>query len=85
MATPLSPLSWIAIILIRVYQYTISPLIGPRCRFAPSCSAYAVTAIETHGFSKGCWLAIKRLMKCHPLNDGGYDPVPPLSTSDRDK
>lgn len=67
----------IAIGFIRFYQLVISPLLGPRCRFIPTCSEYAKDAIILHGTRKGCWLAIKRLLKCHPLHSGGYDPVPP--------
>ena len=63
--------------LIRVYQLGISPLLGPRCRFYPSCSRYAVEAIETHGPFKGVWLGVRRLLRCHPWNPGGLDPVPP--------
>lgn len=62
--------------LIRVYQTVISPLIGPRCRFTPSCSHYAIDALKMHGTLKGSWLTIKRVLKCHPLSKGGYDPVP---------
>ena len=51
-------------------------MIGPTCRFQPSCSYYAINAITEHGLIKGCWLSLKRIVKCHPLNDGGYDPVP---------
>ena len=74
--TPTS-LQKLAIILIRGYQLVISPLLGPRCRFQPTCSEYAIDAIKIHGFAKGCWLSTKRVLKCHPLNDGGHDPVPP--------
>jgi uncharacterized protein len=63
-------------LLIRIYQLTLSPLLGPRCRFYPSCSCYAHTAIERHGAMRGGWLGLKRLLRCHPLADGGYDPVP---------
>lgn len=70
---------------IRAYQLFISPLLGPRCRFYPSCSNYAIEAINQHGVIKGCWLASKRLLKCHPLNPGGYDPVPSDITQSRDK
>ena len=63
-------------ILIRGYQLAISPLFGPRCRFYPSCSHYAREAIETHGAVRGTWLSVKRICRCHPLNDGGFDPVP---------
>ncbi|MCI0508931.1 MULTISPECIES: membrane protein insertion efficiency factor YidD [Chromohalobacter] len=63
--------------LLRGYQYVISPLLGPRCRFWPSCSQYAVEAIQIHGPLKGGWLALKRILKCHPGHPGGVDPVPP--------
>ncbi|WP_108652870.1 membrane protein insertion efficiency factor YidD [Dongshaea marina] len=76
MAKTYSALQWLSIGLIRFYQLAISPLIGPRCRFTPSCSQYAIEAIQIHGSLKGIWLASKRLLKCHPLHDGGYDPVP---------
>ena len=62
--------------LIRFYQYAISPLLGRRCRFFPSCSEYAVEALEKHGALAGSWLALKRLSHCHPWNPGGFDPVP---------
>jgi len=60
---------------IRVYQRVLSPLLPNRCRFYPTCSHYAVEAIEKHG-ARGLWLALKRILKCHPLHPGGYDPVP---------
>ncbi len=62
--------------LIRAYQLTLSPLIGNQCRFHPSCSNYALDAIDSHGAVKGSWLALKRLGRCHPFNAGGFDPVP---------
>jgi putative membrane protein insertion efficiency factor len=61
---------------IRGYQLAISPLLGPRCRFYPSCSCYAHTAIERYGVLRGAWLGAKRLLRCHPFAEGGYDPVP---------
>lgn len=64
------------IALIRVYQWGISPLIGPRCRFTPSCSQYAVEALQKHGFLKGLWLAVRRISRCHPWGGHGTDPVP---------
>jgi putative membrane protein insertion efficiency factor len=85
MATPVSPVTWVVIGLVYLYRWLISPLIGPRCRFTPTCSRYAIEALKEHGLIKGCWLSGKRLLKCHPLNDGGYDPVPPNQKQDRDK
>jgi uncharacterized protein len=67
---------FVLVYLIRGYQLAISPLLGPRCRFYPSCSHYAREAIETHGAIRGTWLSVKRISRCHPLNDGGFDPVP---------
>ena len=63
---------------IKGYQRFISPLLGSNCRFTPSCSAYATEAIERFGVVKGGWLASKRILRCHPLNEGGEDPVPPI-------
>lgn len=77
MAQTQSPLQWLATTLIRGYQLFISPILGQRCRFTPSCSHYAIEAINRHGTMKGCWLAAKRILKCHPLHPGGNDPVPP--------
>ena len=62
--------------VIRGYQLVISPMLGPRCRFYPSCSCYAHTAIEQHGVWRGAWLGARRLLRCHPFAEGGYDPVP---------
>jgi uncharacterized protein len=62
--------------LIRGYQLTISPLIGPCCRFHPTCSHYGIEAIETHGALRGSWLTLKRIARCHPFHEGGFDPVP---------
>jgi putative membrane protein insertion efficiency factor len=62
--------------IIKLYQIALSPMLGPTCRFHPSCSYYAIGAITEYGLIKGCWLSVKRILKCHPLNDGGYDPVP---------
>lgn len=63
--------------LIRVYQKGISPAHPPCCRFTPTCSQYALEAIERFGVCKGSWLALRRLLRCHPFHKGGYDPVPP--------
>jgi len=65
------------ILLLKGYKRFISPLLGQHCRFYPSCSAYAMEAIEVHGHARGVWLAAKRLCRCHPLCEGGHDPVPP--------
>jgi uncharacterized protein len=67
----------VLVLPIRGYQLLISPLLGPRCRFYPSCSAYAVEALQRHGAVRGSWLALRRLGRCHPWNLGGPDPVPP--------
>ena len=69
-------MSQLLILIVKIYQYTISPMLGPRCRFTPTCSQFAVEAIVKHGSFKGGWLAIKRVSRCHPRNPGGYDPVP---------
>jgi uncharacterized protein len=69
-------MSKIIISLIIFYQKFISPLKPASCRFYPSCSNYAIQAIQKHGFWKGIFLAIKRVLKCHPFHEGGYDPVP---------
>lgn len=63
-------------LLIRAYQVTLSPLLGPRCRFAPSCSDYAMEAIARHGALAGAWLGLKRIARCHPWGGAGFDPVP---------
>jgi len=66
----------IALSVIKLYQNTISRALPPTCRFEPSCSQYAYEAIEKYGLLKGGWMALKRIGRCHPLNPGGYDPVP---------
>lgn len=69
-------LTRLAIAVIRLYQLTLSPLLGPVCRFEPSCSRYAVTSLERFGLLRGSWLTLKRLGRCHPWHPGGYDPPP---------
>ena len=68
--------SLLLIIPIKSYQIIISPLLGPSCRFTPTCSHYAVEAIQKYGPFKGSWLSFKRILKCHPWGGSGYDPVP---------
>ncbi len=65
------------VLLVRIYQGGISPLIPSSCRFSPTCSHYTLEALKTHGLFKGGWLSIKRISKCHPWGGDGYDPVPP--------
>lgn len=67
---------WVAATLIRAYQLVLSPISGPACRYEPSCSTYAIVAIERYGVLRGSWLAVRRLFRCHPLGGFGMDPVP---------
>ncbi|KAA0964793.1 membrane protein insertion efficiency factor YidD [Sporosarcina sp. ANT_H38] len=62
--------------IIKLYQKVISPLTPPSCRFYPTCSHYGIEAVEKHGALKGSWLAVRRISKCHPFHEGGFDPVP---------
>ena len=73
----MSPTVRIAVVVIRAYQLLLSPFAGGACRFEPSCSAYAITAVEQHGAWRGLALAIRRVARCHPLGREGFDPVPP--------
>lgn len=66
----------VLILLVRMYQVGLSPLLPASCRYYPSCSAYAITALEKHGAIRGAWLAVRRIARCHPFHPGGYDPVP---------
>ena len=68
-------LKGLALLMIRLYQHTLSRVLGPSCRFYPSCSQYAYEAISRYGFVRGGWMALGRLARCHPFNPGGYDPV----------
>ncbi len=72
-------------LLIRFYQIVLSPFVGQHCRFYPSCSNYALEAIQRHGSARGSWLAVKRLCRCHPWHPGGVDPVPNLNTNPKEK
>ena len=83
-ASPNSPLprsipallAWPLIMLVRGYQLFLSPFLPPSCRYTPSCSAYAIEALQRHGALRGSWLAVRRIARCHPFRPGGYDPVP---------
>jgi len=66
----------VALLLIKGYQATLSPFLGTRCRFHPSCSSYTYEAIEKHGLARGIGLGVRRLLRCHPFHEGGIDPVP---------
>lgn len=72
------PVARLLIAMIRFYQLTLSRLVGPCCRFYPSCSQYWIEALKMHGFFRGVWLGVKRLFRCHPFHPGGVDPVPQL-------
>jgi uncharacterized protein len=71
------------LLLIRGYRQLLSPLLPPSCRFQPTCSAYALEAVTQHGAALGSWLAVKRILRCHPWSPGGYDPVPEKASGDR--
>src|SRR3954471_5755239 len=72
----LALLAWPLIMLVRGYQLFLSPFLPPSCRYTPSCSAYAIEALQRHGALRGSWLAVRRIARCHPFRPGGYDPVP---------
>lgn len=69
-------LNRILIALVQLYRWCLSPMLGQNCRFHPSCSQYALDALRQHGAMRGSWLALRRLLRCHPWHPGGYDPVP---------
>jgi uncharacterized protein len=71
-----SAAAWVLVVLLTGYRRFVSPLLGQRCRFYPSCSAYALEAVQVHGALRGSWLAARRLSRCHPFHPGGLDPVP---------
>ncbi len=73
---------WLLAAPVRLYRYFLSPLLGPSCRYSPSCSAFAEEAITLHGFL-GLWLSLKRILRCHPFHPGGWDPVPEGSDEER--
>ncbi|MFH1158267.1 MAG: membrane protein insertion efficiency factor YidD [Pseudomonadota bacterium] len=72
----MSPVSRFLLAIIRVYQYTFSSFMGKSCRYHPTCSVYMAESIRRFGAFRGSWLGVKRICRCHPYNDGGYDPVP---------
>jgi len=78
-----SAAAWLLVLLLTCYRRFVSPLLGPHCRFYPSCSAYALEAVRVHGALRGAWLAIRRLSRCHPFHQGGLDPVPPARSGAR--
>jgi len=69
----------LVLVFIRFYQLCISPVMPSHCRHIPSCSSYAIEAVQSHGALRGIWLAVKRLLRCHPFSKGGYDPVPEVT------
>lgn len=77
----MSPLGTALTALVRVYQWTLAPALGANCRFMPSCSDYAIEAIRCHGAGHGGWLALRRILRCHPWGAWGYDPVPEARTA----
>ena len=77
-------LAWPLIQLVRLYRLAISPWLGANCRFDPTCSSYAIEALEVHGVLKGTWLAMRRIGRCHPWGGSGYDPVPNVPEDDNE-
>ena len=71
-----NPATLMLILVIKIYKYAISPYLPSSCRFYPTCSVYALTALEKHGLIRGLFLSVKRVLRCNPFCDGGYDPVP---------
>jgi hypothetical protein len=72
----MSPAAWLLKGLVQLYRYTVSPYLGPVCRYMPSCSEYALDALSSHGAVRGGWLAARRVLRCHPWGGSGWDPVP---------
>ena len=80
----MSPPARLLVALVRGYRLLLSPLLGQRCRFLPSCSAYALEAVTVHGALRGSWLTARRIGRCHPFHAGGHDPVPPARSATMD-
>lgn len=80
----MTPLAWVAALPVKLYRATFSPLVGMNCRYHPTCSAYALEALEKHGAIKGSYLAARRILRCHPFGGSGFDPVPE-KPEDKDK
>jgi uncharacterized protein len=78
---PAGPVARLLLVVLGAYRRWASPLLGPRCRFHPTCSAYAAQAVADHGAGRGSWLAVRRIARCHPFHPGGVDPVPPRRPS----
>lgn len=72
----MSVIARLAVLMVRGYQVTLSPLLPSACRYQPSCSSYMIEAVERHGALRGVWLGARRILRCHPFAHGGYDPVP---------
>lgn len=77
--------AWPLLALVYAYRYTLAPLMGGHCRFHPTCSAYALEALETHGPLRGSYLTVRRLLRCHPFGGKGFDPVPPRGKGPSDR
>ncbi|MGF1469086.1 MAG: membrane protein insertion efficiency factor YidD [Sandaracinaceae bacterium] len=84
-SAPPGPLARVLLFLIRVYWWTLSPLIGGACRFEPTCSRYTAACIERFGALQGSWLGVRRIARCHPFHPGGYDPPPELPAPRRER
>ena len=78
----MTPFAFVLSLPVRLYRATLSPLIGGNCRYQPTCSAYALEALERHGAARGGWLTLRRLLRCHPWGGSGYDPVPSAEPCD---
>lgn len=81
----MSPAATVLAGAVRAYQFTVSPLLGPNCRFEPSCSCYAVEALRAHGAARGSLMAARRVLRCNPWTPGGFDPVPPPAQGRHDR